>query len=100
MAAVVVVSVWEFVTRELPFAGLHHGEVIHKVVTQDLRPGPWPRNPEQVQSQPCAVYNLCFLSTLVNVRSVTGIWQLQPRLMLATCTFHSEVNRPAQCGTH
>lgn len=40
---------WEFVTRELPFAGLHHGEVIHKVVTQDLRPGPWPQQPEQVR---------------------------------------------------
>eukprot|EP00878_Enallax_costatus_P022475 GHUV01023844.1.p2 GENE.GHUV01023844.1~~GHUV01023844.1.p2 ORF type:complete len:112 (+),score=43.16 GHUV01023844.1:407-742(+) len=41
------IMMWEFVTRELPFAGLHHGEVIHKVVTQDLRPGPWPANPEQ-----------------------------------------------------
>jgi hypothetical protein len=27
------------VSRSPPFAGLHHGEVIHKVVTQDLRPG-------------------------------------------------------------
>jgi hypothetical protein len=34
--------VWQFVTAELPFHGLHHGEIIHKVVTQDLRPGPWP----------------------------------------------------------
>jgi hypothetical protein len=36
--------VWELVSRQLPFAGLHHGEVIHKVVTQDLRPGPWPES--------------------------------------------------------
>ncbi|WIA39950.1 hypothetical protein OEZ86_013382 [Tetradesmus obliquus] len=35
-------SVWELVSRQLPFAGLHHGEIIHKVVTQDLRPSPWP----------------------------------------------------------
>jgi hypothetical protein len=36
------IAVWEMVSRQPPFAGLHHGEVIHKVVTQDLRPGPWP----------------------------------------------------------
>eukprot|EP00879_Flechtneria_rotunda_P011965 GHRR01012497.1.p1 GENE.GHRR01012497.1~~GHRR01012497.1.p1 ORF type:complete len:222 (+),score=73.14 GHRR01012497.1:505-1170(+) len=36
------IMMWEFVTGALPFAGLHHGEVIHKVVTQDLRPDPWP----------------------------------------------------------
>jgi hypothetical protein len=41
-AAVILRAVWELVSRQLPFAGLHHGEVIHKVVTQDLRPGPWP----------------------------------------------------------
>lgn len=35
---------WELVSRSLPFHGLHHGEIIHKVVTdpEDLRPGPWP----------------------------------------------------------
>lgn len=37
---------WELVSRSLPFEGLHHGEVIHRVVTEDLRPGPWP-TPEQ-----------------------------------------------------
>jgi hypothetical protein len=37
-----VPAVWELVTRSLPFQGLHHGEIIHKVVTADLRPGPWP----------------------------------------------------------
>lgn len=36
------VAVWELVTCSLPFQGLHHGEIIHKVVTEDLRPGPWP----------------------------------------------------------
>ncbi|KAF6258032.1 hypothetical protein COO60DRAFT_1693831 [Scenedesmus sp. NREL 46B-D3] len=36
------IMMWELVSRQLPFAGLHHGEVIHRVVTQDLRPGPWP----------------------------------------------------------
>lgn len=35
-------AVWELVTQALPFKGLHHGEVIHKVVTEDLRPNPWP----------------------------------------------------------
>jgi hypothetical protein len=35
-------AVWELASRQLPFAGLHHGEIIHKVVTQDLRPSPWP----------------------------------------------------------
>lgn len=35
-------AVWELVTRSLPFQGLHHGEIIHKVVTEDLRPSPWP----------------------------------------------------------
>lgn len=39
MFACVVPAVWQLVTRELPFAGLHHGEVIHRVVTEDLRPG-------------------------------------------------------------
>jgi hypothetical protein len=34
--------VWELASRQLPFAGLHHDEIIHKVVTQDLRPSPWP----------------------------------------------------------
>jgi hypothetical protein len=33
------IMMWEMVSRTPPFAGLHHGEVIHKVVTQDLRPG-------------------------------------------------------------
>jgi hypothetical protein len=33
------IIMWEAVSRTPPFAGLHHGEVIHKVVTQDLRPG-------------------------------------------------------------
>lgn len=33
------IILWEAVSRTPPFAGLHHGEVIHKVVTQDLRPG-------------------------------------------------------------
>ena len=37
--ACVVSAVWQLVSRELPFAGLHHGEVIHRVVTEDLRPG-------------------------------------------------------------
>lgn len=49
MTAIMVfvsVAVWELVTRSLPFAGLHHGEVIHKVVTEDLRPGPWTLRPE------------------------------------------------------
>lgn len=32
-------TVWELVSAAPPFAGLHHGEVIHKVVTEDLRPG-------------------------------------------------------------
>eukprot|EP00775_Hariotina_reticulata_P003224 gene3224-3501_t len=36
------IMLWQFVTAEIPFHGLHHGEIIHKVVTQDLRPGPWP----------------------------------------------------------
>eukprot|EP00878_Enallax_costatus_P021947 GHUV01023262.1.p1 GENE.GHUV01023262.1~~GHUV01023262.1.p1 ORF type:complete len:315 (+),score=85.65 GHUV01023262.1:600-1544(+) len=36
------IMMWELVTRSLPFQGLHHGEIIHKVVTEDLRPGPWP----------------------------------------------------------
>jgi hypothetical protein len=39
---VIIIAVWQFVTGEVPFQGLHHGEVIHRVVTQDLRPGPWP----------------------------------------------------------
>jgi len=33
------IMLWEMVSRTPPFAGLHHGEIIHKVVTQDLRPG-------------------------------------------------------------
>jgi hypothetical protein len=33
------VAVWEMVSGQVPFAGLHHGEVIHRVVTEDLRPG-------------------------------------------------------------
>jgi hypothetical protein len=37
-----ILAVWELVSRQLPFARLHHGEIIHKVVTQDLRPAPWP----------------------------------------------------------
>lgn len=35
------IMMWEMTSRTPPFAGLHHGEVIHKVVTQDLRPGRW-----------------------------------------------------------
>jgi serine/threonine protein kinase len=33
------IMMWEMVSRTPPFHGLHHGEIIHKVVTQDLRPG-------------------------------------------------------------
>jgi serine/threonine protein kinase len=33
------IMMWEMVSRMPPFHGLHHGEIIHKVVTQDLRPG-------------------------------------------------------------
>jgi serine/threonine protein kinase len=36
------IMLWELVSRSLPFEGLHHGEVIHRVVTEDLRPSPWP----------------------------------------------------------
>jgi hypothetical protein len=32
-------AVWEMVSREAPFAGLHVGEIIHRVVTEDMRPG-------------------------------------------------------------
>eukprot|EP00878_Enallax_costatus_P016395 GHUV01017197.1.p1 GENE.GHUV01017197.1~~GHUV01017197.1.p1 ORF type:complete len:132 (-),score=16.82 GHUV01017197.1:216-611(-) len=40
-------AVWEFVTGEVPFAGMHHGVIIHRVVTEDLRPGPWPETLRQ-----------------------------------------------------
>ena len=33
------IMMWEMVARSQPFAGLHHGEIIHRVVTEDLRPG-------------------------------------------------------------
>lgn len=32
-------AVWDMVSAAPPFAGLHHGEVIHRMVTEDLRPG-------------------------------------------------------------
>lgn len=37
--AVSFASVWEMLSHTPPFAGLHHGEIIHRVVTEDLRPG-------------------------------------------------------------
>lgn len=33
------IMMWEMVSCTQPFAGLHHGEVIHRVVMADLRPG-------------------------------------------------------------
>lgn len=33
------IIMWELVANSMPFAGMMHGEIIHKVVTEDLRPG-------------------------------------------------------------
>jgi hypothetical protein len=34
--------VWELVSRRRPYEGMHPGEIIGQVITQDLRPSPWP----------------------------------------------------------
>jgi hypothetical protein len=41
-------AVWEAVSCGRPYEGLHPGQIIHKVVSQRLRPGPWPPEVPQV----------------------------------------------------
>jgi hypothetical protein len=41
-------AVWELVSPRRPFEGRHPGEIIHSVVTKNLRPAPWPPGTPQV----------------------------------------------------
>ena len=40
--------VWELVSPRRPFEGMHPGEIIHQVVTKNLRPAPWSPGVPQV----------------------------------------------------
>eukprot|EP00775_Hariotina_reticulata_P012531 gene12531-12664_t len=92
------IMMWQFVTGEIPFHGLHHGEVIHRVVTQDLRPGPWPllaSSPQDVQAAAVAASQAAAGPVIVN--DVTpSVWLHPDYIPLATsCWSRHAADRPS-----
>jgi hypothetical protein len=63
------------VSRQPPFAGLHHGEVIHKVVTQDLRPSPWPAHMGLPEGY-AALAEVCWARRAVDRPSMAHVLQV------------------------
>jgi hypothetical protein len=94
--------VWELASRQLPFAGLHHGEIIHKVVTQDLRPSPWPAQAAALPPGYVALAESCWARRVSDRPSMAQVLQALLEMLAAALQSSSSnrVTRDVSCALH